>query len=76
LRIRFERWERFAVADRILRRDAYTDDQLLDDLRELYEEVVAATPDAHGPGSDEFEFYDCGLVSIIEALEERTGRKT
>jgi hypothetical protein len=72
--IRFERWERFAAAARILRRDACTDDELLDDLRELVVEAKASTPDVRGPAGNEYRFYDGGFATILEALEERTGR--
>jgi hypothetical protein len=53
-------------------RDVHTDAQLLEDLRALCAEVMGANRGAHGPGSNEFELYDRGLVSILKALEART----
>lgn len=71
--IRFERWERFRSADRILSSDEWTDASLLDGLKDLRAEVAAEQPGNVGRDSNLFEFYDCGLMSIVELLQKRTG---
>jgi hypothetical protein len=70
-RIRLKRWEHFPAAARIMARGAQSDAQLLEDVRALCAEVIGADGRARGPGSNEFELYECGLISILEALEAR-----
>lgn len=71
-RIRFERWERFGAAIRILDDDGWTDASLLQGLNDLYAEAVNEQPGNYGRGSNIFEFYDCGLAHIVESLKKRT----
>jgi hypothetical protein len=73
--VRFERWDRFATGAEILKRDAWTESELLHALEKLFEDV---TNEDHANGrtgrdSNFFEFYDCGLAAISEALRDRLG---
>ena len=72
--VRYEHWERFAPARALLQDDRWTDAALLRVLEELFavlseDDKVKGRP---GRGGNVFEFYDCGLASILEALEKRT----
>lgn len=72
--VRYEHWERFAPARALLQDDRWTDAALLRVLDELFaalnedDEVKGRS----GRDSSVFEFYDCGLASIFEALQKRT----
>lgn len=73
--IRLEGWESVSIAARLLHRtDHWTDEQLVSELDALYAEL-AEEDRAHGrrggPGSNVFECYDRGLVTMIEVLRER-----
>ena len=72
--VQYEHWERFAPVRALLQDDRWTDAALLRVLEELFaalSEDDAATGRL-GRGGNVFEFYDCGLASILEALEKRT----
>ena len=69
----YERWERFSPVPALLGESDWTDERLLRALDELY---VALRDDdrAKGRSSREsavFEFHDCGLAAIREALQRR-----
>ena len=72
--VHYEHWERFAPARALLQDDRWTDAALLRVLDELF---AALNEDDQAKGrsgrdSNYFEFYDCGLASIVEALQNRT----
>jgi hypothetical protein len=69
--IRYEQWERFASATKILAHDEWTDSALLQDLNDLYVEVSKERPGHYGRDSNVFEFHDCGLMEILEILKTR-----
>ena len=71
--IRFEQWERFPSASKLLNDGEWTDAALLESLRNLYAEAASEHPGQRGRDSNVFEFHDCGLMSIVEMLEKRTG---
>lgn len=73
--IRYERWERLAAGRALLEpvNDRWTDETLLQGLEAL---LAAVNEDDRATGrsgrdSGYFEFHDCGLASICEALEHR-----
>jgi hypothetical protein len=73
--VRSERWEGFRPGRALLEleNDAWTDENLVRVLEDL---SVALGDDDRARGragrsSNEFEFYDCGLASILAALEAR-----
>ena len=75
--VRFEHWERFGPADALLRASTWSDEQLLRALEELF--AAARDDDASkgrsGRDSNVFEFHDCGLAWIADALRTRTARR-
>lgn len=76
--IRYEQWGRLEAGSIILERDGWTEQALLDALEVLYRELLAED-DAHGRSgrdSNAFEFHDCGLAAICEALRDRVGGPT
>jgi hypothetical protein len=72
--ITYEHWERFAPARALLQGDRWTDAELLRVLDELFAAVGEDdnVNGRSGRASNYFEFYDCGLASIVEALRKRT----
>lgn len=66
-------WESFSAAQRILAGNAWTEQMLLDGLKELQQEVSASDQAAGRSGRhcDRFQYYDCGLMSFYEALVQR-----
>jgi hypothetical protein len=74
--IAYEKWERFGPARTLLEQDRWTDESLLQALEALY---TAVNDDDRSKGrfgrdSGAFEFNDCGLASICEALVDRRRR--
>ena len=71
--IHAERWEGFGPARALVERDDWTDEALLRALEDLYA-ALSADDRAKGRsarGGAVFEFYDCGLASICDALKKR-----
>ncbi|MFK7998756.1 MAG: hypothetical protein AB8H86_04140 [Polyangiales bacterium] len=66
-------WESFSAAQRILAGNAWTEQMLLDGLKELQQEVAASDQAAgrSGRDCDRFHYYDCGLMGFYEALIQR-----
>jgi hypothetical protein len=72
--IRMLGWDRFASGAALLQRQVGTDAELLAALERLWQ-VLAEEDDAHGrlgPGSNSFNFHDCGLSWFCEMLRERS----
>jgi len=74
--IAYEKWERLAPARTLLEQDRWTDESLLQALEALYAAVNEddRSKGRSGRDSGSFEFHDCGLASICEALVHRGGR--
>jgi len=72
--VRYEQWERFAPARALFQEEPWTDERLLGLLEELYAALAGddRAKGLSGRSGSVFEFYDCGLASITEALEKRT----
>ena len=74
--IAYEKWERLGPARALLEQDHWTDESLLQALEALYSAVNEddRSKGRFGRDSGAFEFNDCGLASICEALVDRLGR--
>jgi hypothetical protein len=72
--VTYEHWEKFAPARALLEGDRWTDAELLRVLDELFAALSEddTAKSRAGRDSNWFEFYDCGLASIVEALQKRT----
>jgi hypothetical protein len=71
--LRGERWEQMGPAPALLGEDRWTDDRLLRALDELFAALRAddESKGRSGRDSNYFEFHDCGLAAICEALQKR-----
>jgi hypothetical protein len=71
--IRHEKWEHLGPAGGLLQDDGWTDDGLLRALRELRRAVLDddAARGRFGRDSGGFEWHDCGISLICDALEAR-----
>jgi hypothetical protein len=71
--IRYERWEGLGPAGTLLSEDRWTDETLLRALEAFRTAVDQddAAKGRSGRDSGAFEFYDCGLAAIHEALQKR-----
>ncbi len=71
--VRLEHWERFPAGKMLMAEDMKNAESLRDALRKLFEEVTQEDREKnqHGRDSNFFEFYDSGLILILEVLEKR-----
>ena len=76
--IKFEHWEHFGPAAELLQKAQWTDEELRANLDALYAAVVEEdrAQGRSGRDSNSFEFHDCGLAGICEALQARAMRPT
>jgi len=74
--IAYEKWDRLGPARTLLEQDSWTDASLLQTLEALYAAVSEddRSKGRFGRDSGAFEFNDCGLASICEALVDRHRR--